>query len=65
MDGANEASQENSSLSPGEKFNIEKLKIEFWPKNTNELCVCNLFAERDFKILVGNSIVCASMCPYC
>jgi hypothetical protein len=49
MDGANEASQENSSLSPG-----EKLKIEFWPKNTNDLCVCYFFGERDFKILVGN-----------
>jgi hypothetical protein len=55
MDGSNEASQKNSSLSYGEKFKIEKLKIGFWPKNTNELCVCNFFAERDFKILAGNS----------
>jgi hypothetical protein len=55
MDGANEASQENSPLSPGEKLKTEELKIKFWPKNTNELCVCNFFGERDFNILVGNS----------
>jgi hypothetical protein len=55
MEGANEASQENSLLSPGEKLKIEELKIKFWPKNTNELCVCNFFGERDFNILIGNS----------
>jgi hypothetical protein len=32
MDGANEASSENSCLSPGKKLKIEKLKIEFLAK---------------------------------
>jgi hypothetical protein len=34
MDGPNEVSQENSSLSPGEKLKTEKFKIEFWPKKS-------------------------------
>jgi hypothetical protein len=52
MDGTNEASQENSSLSPGEKLKIEKLNFgQRIPMSFGYV----ISLQRDFKILVGNT----------